>query len=218
MRFNAAIFQNTIDNLQVQTVAILSGGVARFENAGSGRVRGADFDLTWQLFPEALPGLAFNAGGAYLDGVYTDFKNGSGFDETTGLYFSGTGLVLGGGVTPGRDFSGNKIVRTPEFSGNAGLGYTFDFDQSSLEIAGDVYYNSGSYFTAQNTETAHEDSYYVANARISYFYTPWDMRLTGFVKNLNNAEYHYLISEFDFSTAKLLAPPRTYGIKLRWNF
>ncbi|MEE2878053.1 MAG: TonB-dependent receptor, partial [Pseudomonadota bacterium] len=69
MRFNAAIFQNTIDNLQVQTVAILSGGVARFENAGSGRVRGADFDLTWQLFPEALPGLAFNAGGAYLDGV-----------------------------------------------------------------------------------------------------------------------------------------------------
>src|SRR5690606_877312 len=102
-----------------------------------------------------LPGLVATANGAYLDAKYKDYPGASGFTEL-GIPFGGSGLVIGGGVLPGRDFSGNRIVRTPEFSGTAGLSYTFDALAGTFEVAADVYYNSGYYYTAQNIPTAEE--------------------------------------------------------------
>lgn len=218
LRFNAAAFQNDIKNLQVQTISIASGGAVAFETAGGARIRGAEFDTVWELLPETLPGLVLTAAGCYLDGEYTDYENGGGFDETTGLSFGGSGLIVGGGVTPGRDFTGNRTVRTPEFSGNAGLSYTFGLGNGSFEMAGDVYYNSGAYFAAQNAESSKQASYHLYNARISYHYEPWDLRLTLFGKNLNDAKYYTIIQEVDLGTNKLLAPPSTYGVRLQWGF
>lgn len=211
LRFNTAVFQNRINKLQVQTISLTSGGAVRFETAGSARIRGADFDLTWQVLPNALPGLVFTGGGAYLDGVYTSYQKGSGFDETTGVFFDGT-------VFPTRDFTGNRLVRTPRFSGNAGLSYSMEIGSGSLEFGGDVYYNSGIFFSAQNTKAASEGSYHLFNARVSYLYEPWNVRLSGFGKNINSAKYHYTIQDLDFGTAKLLAPPSTYGVKVQWDF
>src|SRR5690606_34623604 len=153
--------------------SLTSGGAVRFETAGAARTRGAEFDLTWQLLPEALPGLVLTGGAAWLDGEYTDFPDGSGFDETTGLFFDGT-------IFPTRDFTGNEIVRTPELSGNVGLAYAFDLGRGSVEFAGDLYFNSGSYYSAQNTASSEEDGYQVVNARASYSYEPWGTRLTVF--------------------------------------
>ncbi|WP_428312980.1 TonB-dependent receptor [Hydrocarboniphaga sp.] len=211
LRFNTAVFQNTIKDLQVQTISLTSGGAVKFETAGGARIRGADFDATWEFLPEWVPGLVFTAGGAYLKGIYTSYKEGSGFDEQTGLYFDGT-------IFPNRDFTGNKVVRTPKFSGNSGLGYGMDVDSGSIEVAADVYYNSGFFYSAQNTETASEDSYYVLNARASYFHKAWGTRITAFVKNINGGKYSYVKQELDFGTANLLAPPRTYGLRLNWDF
>ncbi len=211
MRLNAAVFMNQIKNLQVQTISLTSGGAVRFETAGSAEIKGADFDVTWQMFPEAAPGFVFTLGGAWLDGTYTDYKDGSGFDELTGLFFDGT-------IFPNRDFTGNKIVRTPEFSGNAGLAYSFELGDGTIEVAADAYYNSGSYYSAQNTPSSEEQAYHLFNARASYFYNPWNLRLSVFGKNLNDARYHYVIADLDFGTARLLAPPATYGVKLQWDF
>ncbi|HKY90086.1 MAG TPA: TonB-dependent receptor [Nevskiaceae bacterium] len=206
LRLNAAIFQNSIEDLQVQTISLTSGGAVRFETAGKARIRGADFDILWEVLPESLPGLVFTAGGAYLKGEYTDYQDGSGFDEQTGLFFQG------------RDFTGNKLVRTPKFSGNVGLAYTLDFDNSAIEVAADTYHNSGSYYSAQNTASSRESSYTLVNARISYYYEPWGTRFTVFGKNINDAEYHYVLQDLDFGTARLLAPDAFYGAKIQWEF
>ncbi|MDB5968389.1 MAG: hypothetical protein JWQ90_839 [Hydrocarboniphaga sp.] len=218
MRLNGAIFQNKIDNLQSQSVSLLSGGATRFETAGGARIRGADFDLTWQALPETLPGLVVTGGGAYLKGVYTDYQNGSGYDDVTGLFFGGTGLVVGGGILPGRDFTGNTLVRTPKFSGNAGLSYAFNAGHGSAEIAGDYYYNTGFYFSAQNVDRAKQDPFGILNLRASYLYDPWSTRITVFGKNLTDTKYYYGMQEFDFDVAKILAPPATYGVRVEWNF
>lgn len=211
MRLNAAAFQNDIDDLQVQSVSLLSGGAVRLETAGAARIRGADFDLIWQALPDTLPGLVLTSGAAYLDAIYTDYKQGSGYNEITGIYFDGT-------IFPTQDFTGNKIARTPEFSGNAGVSYTYDFENSSIEVASDVYYNAGAYFTAQNRDSSKESSYHVINARISYFYHPWSTRVTVFGKNINDARYHYNLSDFDFGSPSLLAPPSVYGMRINWEF
>ncbi|MDB5977020.1 MAG: hypothetical protein JWR07_3780 [Nevskia sp.] len=222
LKFNAAIFQNNIKNVQIGLVSLTSGGAVNFETAQSAKIQGADFDMTWQVLPESLPGLVITGGGAYLRGRYTNFQNGAGFDNTTGLFFGGNGLlVLGGsesGLTPGRNFTGNSLVRTPTFSGNIGPSYAFDLGQGSMEIAADVYYNSGFYFSAQNVTRDAQTDYAVVNARASYLYQPWGTRLTIFGKNLASSHYYYTKQDFDFDTGTLLAPPFTMGVKLQWDF
>lgn len=165
----------------------------------------------WVPLPLTAPGLVMTATGAFLNAEYTSYQNGSGFDEESGLAF-------GGEQGNGRDFSGNSIVRTPDFSGNIGIAYAFEFEDSELEVAADAYYNSGYYFSAQNTSRSEQDEYHVYNARISYLYLPWNVRFTAFGKNMGNE--HYALSELptDFGTNQQLAPPATYGIRLNWDY
>jgi iron complex outermembrane receptor protein len=142
----------------------------------------------------------------YLDGKYTEYINGTGFNDTTGLF------------EQDNDYTGNDTVRTPEFSGNVGLNYNFDLGPGNLELAADAYYNSGFFYTAQNKDSVAEKAYEIINARVSYLYAPWNVRLTAFGKNISNGKYHYVMFENDFSTWKTLAPPASYGVRLNWEF
>lgn len=218
LRINGALFQTYLENLQVQTISVTSGGAVRFENAGGTEIKGAEFDLLWQIAPESLPGLVMTASAAWLDGEYTDYVNGSGFDEQTGIFFGGSGLIAGGGVLPGRNFTGNTTARTPEFTGNIGFIQAFDIGAGTAEIGADIYYNSGSYYNAQNTQTAEQKQYSIINARASYFYAQWGMRITVFGKNIGDARYYNNLTDLDFGTASVLAPPATYGVRLNWDF
>jgi iron complex outermembrane receptor protein len=206
LRVNAAVFQNDIKELQASFVSLLAGGAVQFENAGKARVRGAEIDFTLVPLPGLNPGLVFTGNGSYLDAVYTDFENGSGFNETTGI-FSG-----------GNDFSGNQISRVPEYTWSLGLSQTVEMPGGPLEIAGDYFYNDGFYFLAQNTPESYESSYALVSARLSYLYRPAGLRLTLFGNNLTDEKYH--VSQFftDFGRLDSLAAPRTYGVRLNWDF
>ena len=136
------------------------------------------------------------------------------YDETSGLFF-GNGSLTG---LPGRDFSGNKIVRTPKVSGTLGLSYSFELGDGELEIAGDAYYSDGFYYTAQNTDVARQKAYSLINARVSYYHQPWKARITIFGQNLDNETYSFSEFTADFGTNYTLAPPRTYGLRLNWEF
>ncbi|MDB5968394.1 MAG: hypothetical protein JWQ90_844 [Hydrocarboniphaga sp.] len=217
LQFNAAVFDTEIDNMQVQFISLLSGGAVRFESAKHARIRGAEFDLLWQIAPELLPGLIATANGAYLDAKYTDYPNASGFTDQ-GIPFGGSGFVLGGGVLPGQDFAGNRIVRSPKFSGTGGLSYTFDVGPGTVETGADVYYNSGYFYTAQNLSRAEEPSYATLDARISYLYTPWRLRITAFGKNLTNTLHAINKLPTDIGTWTTYAPPVTYGVRVNWDF
>ena len=216
LRFNAAIFQNEIKDLQVQVLSLVAGGAVSMENAGEAKIRGAEFDATWQPMLDFAPGLVVTASATYLDAKYTKFDDGSGYDETTGLFFGPRAAL--GPLTPGRDFSGNMITQTPEFTGTVGFGYTWDVASGSFEAAGDYYYSSEYFFTAQNTKDASQAAYNVVGARLSYHYEPWNTRVTVFGKNLTNEKYWLYKLEDDFTTAGLLQPEATYGVRLNWSF
>jgi len=210
LRYGSAIFQNKLEDLQTQVISLSSGGIAALANAAEATIRGAEIDLTWQVAPVALPGLVTTASGCYLDSRYDSFPEGTGFDEQTGLGFGP------GAAQPARDFSGNRTVRTPEFSGSFGISYTMDVPGGNLEFGPEVYYNSGYFFDSQNV--TRQPEYYLLNARASYFLERWNLRLSAFGRNLTDELYYQNIFANDFGEAATGGPPPSWGASLSWSF
>lgn len=205
LRFNAAVFQITINNLQSGFVSLLAGGAVTLENAGEAQIKGAEFDLTYVPFSDWNPGFVVSANLGYLDAIYTDYRDGAGYNENTGLFSNNL------------DFTGNDIVRTPELSGGLVLSQSVPIgSRHEVEIAVDGYYNSGFNYTPQNT--VKEPEYTLMNGRISYLYVPWNLRMTAFGKNLTDERYHFSKFQTDFGVNQTLAPPLQYGLRLEWNY
>ncbi|MDP9139614.1 MAG: TonB-dependent receptor [Pseudomonadota bacterium] len=220
VRLNVAAFESEIKNLQTGFVSLTTGGAINFENAGEARIRGIEFDATALPLPNWNPGLLLTVGGSWLDAIYTDYRNGSGYDEQTGLSFkSDCGDDPANPSGPRcRDFTGNRVVRTPKFSGSATLSQTIDVSSGSFEIGVDYYYNSGFYYLAQNSANSFEDSYRIVNGRVSYLHAPWNLRVTVFGENLIDERYRLAQFHTDFGRADTLAPPVTAGVRLNWEF
>ena len=207
LRLNAAAFWYKDRNLQVQVISLLNGGAVSFESARGARIRGIDLDALWQVLPGMVDGLVFTASAAYLDTEYTSYKNGSGFDESTGLFRHAA-----------YDFTGHPIAHTPDFAGNFGLSKTWTLDSGSLELATDIYLSSKYWFFPQDTDYSLQPSYHQLNAHASWAYQPWGLRLTLFGTNLTKERYS--IGQFvaDFGRLDYLNRPISVGLRANWDF
>jgi iron complex outermembrane recepter protein len=214
LRLNAAAFYTKIDGLLTAIVSLGSGGIVTFRNAGEAEIKGLEFDALWQPMPNLNPGLAMTAGATYLQGRYTDYQDGAGYDDTTGLYF-GPDSLYGG---PARDFTGNDIVRTPRLTANISVNQAFPAGPGSFEIGIDYYYNSGFNTTPQNSPHFEQPAYALWNGRLSYFYDPLGVQLTGFIDNALDEKYIQAMLQQDFGRTVTLAPPRTFGLRVKWSF
>ncbi|MGQ0699650.1 MAG: TonB-dependent receptor domain-containing protein, partial [Panacagrimonas sp.] len=206
LTLNAAIFETDIENLQETVLALQDGGAISAENAGSARSRGVEFDALWVPFLDWNPGFVVSAGATYLDAIYTDYKDATGFNENTGLLFRNG------------DFSGNNIARTPDFSGTLSLSQTINTRYGPVEIGGEYYYNNGFNFSPQAATSTEQEAYALINARLSYLYQPWNLRITAFGRNIADERYAATSLVIDFGTFQTLAPPRTYGLALGYEF
>ncbi|HKY92767.1 MAG TPA: TonB-dependent receptor, partial [Nevskiaceae bacterium] len=189
--------------------------VVNYDNAPKAPIYGAEADTVWTPFPELNPGMALTFAICFLDTKYTDYPNGRGFDEDTGLTF-GPGGVLP--LLPARDFTGNEIPRTPDLTYTVGVGQSVQTGNGTLEFGMDLSYNDGFWFSAQNIDIEAVDSYYLLNAHLSYDYEPWDVRLSLWGKNLADTEYSQIIFIDDLGRNHVLNDPRTYGMRLTWQF
>lgn len=199
LKVNGATFITTITNAQLQTLSLASGGVTNLQNAGSYTVYGAEGEVNWYVTESLVLGLT----GVYLKGEYNYFI-GQGFND---LYLSQNNI----------DFSGKDTVRTPRFTGTASANYTFPFFYGTdAEIAGDVYYTSGFYYTPANT--LEQPSYYIANARFSVYDPKSRVRVTAYGKNLANQSYFTNAYRQDFGDTVIWGNPRTYGVTVQWDY
>jgi iron complex outermembrane receptor protein len=210
LRANAAVFRNEISNLQTGFVSLTSGGAINFENAGRARVLGLEVDTEFVPLPFWDRGLEITGAGSWLDARYTSYLNGAGYDDNTGLAFGPTN-------DDGRNFSGNRIVRTPQFTSTLGLNQSIRLAGGRFNLAAEWYHNSGYWYLAQNSDNSYEPRYNVINAHVSYLYTPWGAQLTVFGENLNNKRYDLAQFHTDFGREDTLAPPLTVGVRLDIN-
>jgi iron complex outermembrane receptor protein len=82
----------------------------------------------------------------------------------------------------------HDLPQAPEFSGNALARYEFPVGSGTLAFQGDVQYSSEFCFTVLCAPVEQEESYTVANARISYdSNSAWN--IAAFVNNLTEEEY-----------------------------
>ena len=218
LRLNGAIFSSVTEDLVTAIVSFTSGGIVRFSNAGQARSEGAEIDFNWQPMPNWNPGLALSGSASYIDAEYTDYKDGAGFDDDTGLYF-GPDNLTGLPLQDSRDFTGNAVVRTPKFSSSASLNQFLDFgDYGAFEFAVDYAYKDEYNTTPQASPFFIQDQYELWNARATWFYDPWGLQVAAYVDNIKDKEYFNGILQQDFGRSVTLAPPKFYGLRLKWDF
>ncbi len=202
VQFNFAAFRYQIKDLQVQFISLFQGGAVSFENAGAASIRGLDADTRIKIFPNTFDRLLLTLSASLLDGQYDDYTSASGFDPQTGFFSSDN------------DYTGNRTVRTPRFTGTAGLSKSWKVPGGRLELGGDVYRNTGFDYAASNDPRFKQADYTLFGARIGYRYQPWGLGITGFGRNLGNKQYTQGLIATDFGPNYSLAPPITYGVRL----
>lgn len=205
-RLNAAAFLYETENLQTQFVSLINGGAVSFENAGNARSVGFDFDITSELLPSLIEGWALTLNGAYIDATYTEYESGSGFHPVTGVFSSNN------------DYTGNRQVRSPKYSGSVALTKTWYFDTGFLEAGTDYYYNAGFFYTASNDPKMEQPSFGLIGAYMTYTYDPMGLKFRVYGRNLTDEFYTNGLLATDFGTNYAVAPPRQYGVSVGWTF
>src|SRR3546814_20383287 len=79
LRFNAAIFQNDIKDLQTGFMSFTSGGAINLENAGKARIRGVEVETVWQPLPGFDTGLTIGANASRLKAKKLEYATDTGF-------------------------------------------------------------------------------------------------------------------------------------------
>lgn len=203
-RFNATVFYNTFEDLQVSTF----DGVASFivGNAASATTTGVEADLTYQV--TAAWDVAASA--ALLDATYDDFPGGPAvFGDPDGV----------------QDLSGRPLQFAPEFTLNFVTGADFPITTNwtgRAEISG--YYNSGYEVPGDLDPFLAQDSFFKLGARIGLTSDDgnWSFALIG--KNLTDEDTTTWGN--DVALGNLLGrnlfqhidPPRTITLSATRNF
>ncbi|QQD18023.1 TonB-dependent receptor [Spongiibacter nanhainus] len=188
LRFNFAGFFYNYDDLQVQIVSLVNSGTARLENAGNAQVYGAEAQLAFAPIEQ----LRFNLGASWMESEYKEYV-GTGYDQTTGLAFTG-------------DFSGNELNRAPSLTVSGDVTTHFYFGDDRLEAGVSIYHASGWYFDAQNT--FEQEPFTVLGGHISYELIPSNIKLSLIGSNLTSTEYLKNALLHDFGVSGTYAPPR----------
>jgi iron complex outermembrane receptor protein len=115
----------------------------------------------------------------------------------------------------------HDLPQAPEFSGHALARYDFVLAGGTLGVQGDVLYTSSFCFTVLCAPVEEEDSYTVANARVSYDSDGGRWGVAAFVENLFEEEYR--VYAFDSSlfagvVAGVYGKPRWYGLSATYRF
>ena len=189
MRLNAAAFYTEIEDYQFQQ-QLPTGFGSFISNAGEVETSGIDIQL--EALP--LPNLTLTAGLLYMH----DYE-----------------------VTAGPN-KGDALPFTADVSGNLGATLVFPLADGGIYIRADYIFmddHATNTTSEENLEDKDFDDRETLNAKIGWRNDNWNISLWG--KNLTDDEYAvqttntFLFSGMD---AYFLAPPRTYGATLRYDF
>lgn len=205
VRFNAAIFYNDYEDLQVSSFEVTADGLSIlpiFTNAGKAAIQGVEFDVSAIL----TEGLTLNANVGFLDAEYKEFLGAA--DPVTNE-------VL--------DISDQRsMVNAPDVDANLGLVYDMPLENyGTLRFMGDISYRDKTYLEVNSSENLAQDAYSVINAAIVFNSNDghWQIILGG--KNLSDKNYRshaFDLSAFPGVELGYYNAPRTYSLSAKYSF
>ena len=199
LRLNLSAFYYDYDDLQYeQSIA----GAVILLNAAAAEIKGFDIESVYS--PTENLNLRLSA--SFLDAEYKDFENGPVYTLTPSS----------GNIVTAGDLSGNKMIRTPDFTYGIAADYRIPISSGEVTLAANYYYNDGFYWLPDNR--IKQKSYDIVNASASFTTrdNKWVFKVFG--SNLFDEEYSYYTSSVAFGDMMSAAPPRLYGVSVGLNF
>jgi iron complex outermembrane receptor protein len=213
LQLNTAVFFYDYTDLhQGRSVpAGATGFTLVYENAASAEIEGVEAELTWLVTDQ----ITIDGSLTWLDATFEDYQTTDPFDTVFFLF----GLAP---PAPLEQLSGNNLVQSPEWAWTLRGTYNFATPyngwngQAALEAA----YKDEVYFTAFNYPALGQDAVTTINANVKFTSADetWSLNLWG--KNLTDELIYTgtFIINGSRTNAGMLAPPRTFGATIGYNF
>jgi hypothetical protein len=199
LRLNSAIFLYDYKDMQVQVAQAAGTG---FTNGASARIYGFDGEATLLVGSS----LEINGGLTLVDSEFRNFPN-----APTSL--PGGGFPVGVGPA-----TGNDLPYAARTTFNLGGTYTADIGSNTMMVANVTWLHSSSYFfEADNVQK--ESPFDTVNASLTFRLDGERFSVGIFGSNLTDEVVRStLLTIPSGQVIQLLQPPRTYGVRLGFNF
>lgn len=195
--FNANVFTYDYEDIQINAVLPSpTGALSQLRNAAEGKATGAEIEI--QALPTA--NLQLKLGLGWLDTKFSRFIDVNG------------------------DYSGNRFVRSPEFSAVFSLDYRYPLaNGSTLAFATDWNFQSEYFFYTNNQTDPNlaQDDYTAGDARLSWISSNDRLTLSVYARNITDEQYklHTLPPAAGASGNTVnWSEPRHYGASLTVRF
>lgn len=198
------------------------------DNAGEAEIKGANVELRAALSDHD----SLRLFAEYNHAEYTDFRYDTAFSIFGAPLFNplSTGCTVSApfpGSTFGTqaatiDCSGFRMPRAPQWSGAATYAHTFDLPRGdTIVLDGTMQFASSRLLGFDYVEAEDVGGYATFDANLTYTSPNRDWSVAAFVRNIGDeavytgAGVHAFAPPLTYAT---IAPPRTYGVRLRYNF
>lgn len=202
--FNAAVFDYQTSDMQVQALNP-SNNLITIINAAEAESKGVDMDLSWRPTSD----LAIRAGLSYLDATFTSFPNAQVYIPVVGGDGRNQSVI--------KDVTGNHQVRSPEWTSNIAVDYTFHLaDGGTVVPSANVYSTSEFYWEVNNR--IKEPSHTLINGQITWNLPGNNVALSVWARNLTDEVVFRNVSAAAQADRRAADEPRTYGVRVGYSF
>lgn len=186
--------------------------IITFQNAASAVTKGFELDATIRPISK----LSVTAGLSYLDSRYRRYEEAQGYRPNDPFANQDNPSALGNSSVS-IDVSGNRVVRAPRWMWNASLSYAVPLGSSgTLTPSATIFSTSSFFFDAVNR--LEQKAYEIVNAKLDWELPGERVAIELYAKNLTDAKYVRSLTATSFTDRAIAAAPRTYGVRLRYNF
>ena len=201
LRINPSIYYYKYSEIQLTKIV---GAAQSLLNAAKAEIYGADLEV------EAAVSSQFTVRGgvSWVHGRYQKFEGApSSTPNLTPPFGNAVGIT---------DASGNRMVRTPDWTANISADYTAPVAGGEMTLSGSYAYNDGFFWEPDNR--VKQKAYSMVNGQITWTPESESFRLRAFARNLLNTKHFTQVSEIFLGDLAVAAPGRTYGVSVGVNF
>lgn len=211
-RINLAAFRYDYSDAQVSIIDA-TGASQIILNAASARGKGFELDGSQRVGDF----LTLSGGLSYLDARYRDYPNAAVFKYVR----DGSGTIVGVG-TGEEDLSGTRMPRSPKWSGFVSANLEAPLGGSWIARLNGVAHFTSKYLfqpgAGGDLRSDQQAGYTIVNLSGGVGPDSGAYEIGFYVDNLTNKNYYSTIAVGGFGVAELIAPPITYGLRLKARF